>query len=175
MTKRAEIIQSEVANILAAAGVSFTAQLIGPTKQEDWECDEWRITFIAQHHSGGVLRAGGEEFDYFTGTGHRVDTQTSKLAKITLQNVSRNSIAWHDACKLMEPKTPHPADVLHSIILDSCASKMTFAEWCGDYGYDTDSRKAFATYDACQQQTDKLRRIFKPGTIQALSEALQDY
>jgi hypothetical protein len=50
-------------------------------------------------------------------------------------------------------------------VLDSIASdargvvEQDFRDWCGDYGYDTDSIKALKTFKACQKIADKLRRF----------------
>lgn len=73
------------------------------------------------------------------------------------------------------PTPPHAADVLYSLLLDSSAAEMTFASWCAEFGYDTDSRKALDTYLACQENADKLARIFDHTTREQLREALQDY
>lgn len=73
------------------------------------------------------------------------------------------------------PTPPHAADVLYALILDSDAAQMTFAAWCDEYGYDTDSRKALDTYLACQDNADKLARIIDHTTREQLREALQDY
>jgi len=73
------------------------------------------------------------------------------------------------------PAPPHAADVLYALILDSYAAEMTFASWCAEHGYDTDSRKALTIYLACQENADKLARIFDHTTREHLREALQDY
>src|SRR5688572_11046040 len=54
---------------------------------------------------------------------------------------------------------PSLADVLQCLALDAtdydgCRS---FEDWCGDYGYDSDSRKAEATWRQVESQTRKLR------------------
>lgn len=55
--------------------------------------------------------------------------------------------------------TPDLADLLYCLLLDSSASDQSFDDWCGDLGYDTDSRKALETYLACQNAGSKLRSI----------------
>ena len=52
-------IRSKVDEILSSAGIKFTVRLVGETKRDDWECDQWRVSF------------GKFETDYYTGTGHR--------------------------------------------------------------------------------------------------------
>ena len=64
-------------------------------------------------------------------------------------------------------------DVLYSLISDSQACEMSFDEWCSDFGYNTDSRKALETYLLCQSNTKKL---VKAGIdISKERERLQDY
>lgn len=54
---------------------------------------------------------------------------------------------------------PTAADVLSSLAMDASSADQDFESWCGDYGYDTDSRKAERTYKAVQAATTKLRRF----------------
>lgn len=56
---------------------------------------------------------------------------------------------------------PKCVDVLNAVLLDASGIDGTsFDMWCGDYGYDTDSRKAHETYLACLKECDDLRRVF---------------
>lgn len=54
--------------------------------------------------------------------------------------------------------TPTVADVLNCIQSDN-TGEQTFEEWCGDLGYDTDSRRALATFQACVDQERKATRF----------------
>lgn len=47
----------------------------------------------------------------------------------------------------------------------------SFDEFCSEFGYSTDSRKAFATHKACLAQTEALLRIFPRETAR---NALQE-
>jgi hypothetical protein len=47
-------------------------------------------------------------------------------------------------------------------------SPGTFEEWCGEFGYDTDSRKAEATYRAVCEQWLNLSRMYTPEQLDAL-------
>lgn len=71
------------------------------------------------------------------------------------------------------PKPPTLDDVLYSLVMDSSAAQESFEEWCGNYGYDTDSRSALDTYLQCQESYHKL---IKAGIdINKEQERLQDY
>jgi len=47
--------------------------------------------------------------------------------------------------------------VLDCLASDASGADETFEYWCGNFGYDTDSRRAEKTYKAVQRQTAKLR------------------
>lgn len=68
------------------------------------------------------------------------------------------------------------ADVLACLALDaSVLDSGGFEEWASEYGCDTDSRKAEATYRACLEVALKLRAALGEGGLQALREAAADY
>ena len=54
---------------------------------------------------------------------------------------------------------PTAVEVVNSLVLDSSVRHETFSEWCADFGADTDSRKALATYLTCQDGYAKLRKL----------------
>lgn len=59
---------------------------------------------------------------------------------------------------------PTAADVLSCLVSDASSfeSARSFEEWCGDLGYDTDSRKAERTYKACGDIAHRLRVFLGP-------------
>lgn len=70
---------------------------------------------------------------------------------------------------------PKLADVAHSHLMDGDAffSGETFEEWCHDYGYDSDSRKAYDTWKSCDESGRLLQR--SGLNIDKLREILEDY
>jgi hypothetical protein len=54
---------------------------------------------------------------------------------------------------------PTAEEVLECLALDAVDNNQTFADWCAEYGYDTDSRRAERVYHACLKSTEKLRRF----------------
>lgn len=54
-------------------------------------------------------------------------------------------------------KAPNAAEVLDCLASDASGATGSFEDWCSDYGYDTDSRKAEKTYKIIQRQSGKLR------------------
>ena len=121
--------------------------------------DHWLVMFR--------LPAGGatETVDYYTGLGHR------KLLTERLRNWHKNILAsdpanWCDLKAYREyvehdsrPVAPKLDDVFYSLSIDAEALGMSFEDWASDLGYDTDSRSAFATYEACQKAAKQLIRI----------------
>lgn len=149
---------------LTEIGVAYSVQGAGVgMKRDGWECDGWRAAFTK-----GDLR---EEFDFYTGTGHRVIT-----GRPIDPNINPRSIAygqWERAN--VRPFAPFAASVLCSLVLDSSAADQSFRNWCADLGYDSDSIKALNTYNACCDIAEKLLRIFTREQINHISEILQDY
>ena len=56
---------------------------------------------------------------------------------------------------------PNAATVLDCLASDASGveSSRGFEDWCGDYGYDVDSRKAERTFKACEKVARNLRRL----------------
>lgn len=73
--------------------------------------------------------------------------------------------------------TPQLDGVIHSLVSDGAAffDAESFEDWCSNFGYDTDSRKAFETYNECVEAGRKLRQAFKAEEIEQLREAAQDF
>jgi hypothetical protein len=46
----------------------------------------------------------------------------------------------------------------------------SFENFCGDYGYDIDSRKAYKTYKAVLKEWKNVERLFTPEQIELLQE-----
>lgn len=73
--------------------------------------------------------------------------------------------------------SPTLLDVFNSLLSDGSPEfdAEDFEGWAGNFGYDTDSRKAFGIYQACCEVGKALRRAFKPAEIETLRKAAQDY
>ena len=66
----------------------------------------------------------------------------------------------------LKPKKPSAYDVLAAI---TKYDPGTFENFCGDFGYETDSRKALKTYLAVQEEFNAVNRLFH-GCLDELSE-----
>lgn len=61
--------------------------------------------------------------------------------------------------------------VLSCLALDASALPLTFEDWCAEYGYETDSRQAFAIWEACCNTARQLYALgFSDDELQKLRE-----
>lgn len=161
-----EAIREKIAQILSAANVEFSARYVGETKRDQWECDAWRVTIKGARSQ--------YESDYFSGLGHRAKPGAAVERSIRYRygKSAERTQEWRDACK---PVPPDAAGVLWSLLIDSSAENIGFADWCDQYGFSADSIKALKTYHACQETARNLRLVFTHAQTAELSEALQDF
>lgn len=159
-------IEQSVADYLKSIGVEYSAGHIGTPRTPMGgknPMDAWVIT----------LQRGTstyEEFSYFTGLGHR---KVPKSLKAPYWMKGRELSKWNE--QNAKPVKPNAAGPLYSFVMDASACEMSFGQWCDEYGYNTDSRKAESTYQSCQEQTDKMRRILSRAEIDHIQFLLQDY
>lgn len=144
--------QIAVNECLARFGVSFEVKSVAPSRgfgPQPIDRDGWKC--FPWHVTFQTDVRPGKCFttDYFTGVGI----------------VNERGVA----------SRPVAADVLHSLLLDGQAAHMSFDDWCGEYGYDTDSMKAFRTYEACCKVGRDLERVLTREQCDELSALLQDY
>ncbi len=59
----------------------------------------------------------------------------------------------------MLTKEPTAADVLSCIVRDAEAGEQDFADFCADFGYDQDSRRAERTWKTCRSMAPRVRRF----------------
>lgn len=76
----------------------------------------------------------------------------------------------------MTRHTPIPQlrDVLYALSVDS-SFFGSFEDWCGDFGFDTDSQKALKMYEACMKTRHKLLEAFGTQGFETLVALFQDY
>lgn len=160
-------IKNQVAELLNQSGVNYSTVYRGERRDAlggTQSMDSWGVSF---DKSGSAMQS----FDFYTGLGWRGPAPKHLYGPAP----RRGTLAWSKLEKQRKPIAPHAADVLHSLILDSSACDQSFNDWCGDFGYDTDSRKALDTYLACQESGTKLRKVFSGAQLEKLRELLQDY
>lgn len=151
----------KVDEALAAMGVKFTARYIGETvKWEAQTVDHYRV------------KIGAYETDFHQGLGLR-----GPAPKPTDGGPApRSGTLMHAQLEAQrKPIPPTAAAVLYCLLSDMEAIDQSFTDWASDFGYDTDSRKALATYEACCDIGRELRKVFTPTQRADLRGLLQDY
>jgi hypothetical protein len=90
-------------------------------------------------------------------------------------NQSRQTEVFASFAKLTEPILPTLTDVLYALNSDaqSVCHGQTFEDFCADFGYDDDSRKAEGIFNACRDTWCALIRL--GADFDELSELFQDY
>lgn len=189
-------IEQSVEDYVKSCGISWSVQYCGFRKDSDWHHDAWRFAVIK-----GQLISDEITFDYKTGTGHRkaikedlTPNETFRRAETVAQSRRERIPFWIPAPGgynrnlkidkealakakeyIKEPVTPSIAGLIYSCLLDMSACEMSFDEWCKEYGYNNDSRKAFQIYQDCQEIGDKIKKLFDYNQREKLQELLQDY
>lgn len=67
-------------------------------------------------------------------------------------------------------ETPTVEDILNAVALDAMSGEDGFEEFCQEFGYDTDSRRAYATWEACVRMLNDLREFL--GSQELVNELL---
>lgn len=107
--------------------------------------------------------SNGENWNY-----HRVSVVNTKTGKHTRFDF------W---TSVMHPYLSNRYDVLNAFrcfVDDAISGNMTFREFCGEFGYNEDSRTAEKTWKACKKSGEKLRNIYD-GDIYDLINSLEDF
>jgi hypothetical protein len=145
---------------LAEWGIPYAAMLVCADYEHN--CDKYKVVL------------GYQSFDYYQGVGHRVATwgvvSNKRLVRSGKSVKGGKNHAYLIYCIL-----PTSASVLHSLLLDAQCGNDLFEDFCDNYGYDTDSRKAFNIYQSCQDTAIKLRKVFSYAQLEELNVILEDY
>jgi hypothetical protein len=65
----------------------------------------------------------------------------------------------------IQKKKPNPAEVLASVCREGLDADESFENWCSNFGYEEDSRKAESIYRACTDNGKKARRLLSPANF----------
>ena len=144
----------------------------------------------------------GQEFNYFEGLGHVFNTNHRLYNKIffedfkkailncePLPRVSNNgrTLTLKELSEVLTDRVdiskgifhaplihaPNIKYVLYCLSIDAEALDFNFEDWCGTFGYDSDSIKAKNIYDDCIENGLKLKRAGLD--IDSLQKYFEDY
>lgn len=97
---------------------------------------------------------------------------------ITVKNLKTGKRTSFDFwASIARPHLSTKDDILGAFrcFLDDCVCGLeSFEDFCADLGYDTDSRRAEATWKACRRSAEKFKRI-STDDIYDLINSLDDY
>lgn len=71
-------------------------------------------------------------------------------------------------------RDPNVADVVSSLVMDASSAYMDFNDFCSEFGCDTDSRSARATWRAVQSSGKKTQKLFG-SDFDTVLELMQEY
>ena len=66
---------------------------------------------------------------------------------------------WESIAKGRTETREDVLSALSCFLSDAMAGGMSFAEFCSEFGYDEDSRKAYRTWIACRKANEKAERV----------------
>jgi hypothetical protein len=95
---------------------------------------------------------------------------------IVRNRTSGKRVSFYFWASLAQPELRSPSDLrgaFECFLSDAIAGKQSFEDFCGDFGYDADSRKAEQAWKACSKASDKADRLIDGdlyGTANALRE-----
>lgn len=97
--------------------------------------------------------------------------------RVTVTNAENGARTSFDFwASIAHPELDKEYDVLNAFycfISDAISGDMDFSEFCSEFGYDEDSRKAEKTWKSCKRSAEKMARIYG-GDIYDLSNELQE-
>lgn len=90
--------------------------------------------------------------------------------KCTIIGPNRRKLTTYFSQGAAHTSEPTAADVLDCLASDASGAEnaRSFEDWCSEYGYDTDSRKAKRTYKVIQRQSESLKRLLGPELYETL-------
>ena len=89
---------------------------------------------------------------------HRLaSARATKIRKLLNSRIAEDHRAGMEQAFALA--NPSLASVLWSLVNDTRAGEETFPNFCSEFGYDEDSRAAFATWQACQDNAAKFRAV----------------
>ena len=81
------------------------------------------------------------------------------LATDYFQGSAFNKTRRADGKTINEPRDPVAADVLACLLADIQGGDLSFENWCGEYGFDVDSRKSYTVWTQCLAMAPKVRAL----------------
>lgn len=65
---------------------------------------------------------------------------------------------------------PTVDSVIECLVMDALAGQDDYDDFCGNFGYDEDSREAHKTWKSCKKINEKIQRVLDHEELQAVAE-----
>lgn len=171
--------------LLARLGIDYKAvfvpQSASRNSAETMPSLNWRVTLKRRGHTFAT--------DYMQGIGHvprpasfhvpgdaRLWERDERAKSAADGKYVKGAYRFDGAFNLrVTLPAPALADVLYCLLSDGEATEYGFEEWCANFGYDADSRKAEKTYYVCVDTGRALERLFTGDALRELRDAFTDY
>ena len=96
---------------------------------------------------------------------------------ITVTNTeTKHKISFEFWGSIIKPEVKTEDELLNAFycfISDAVSGTYSFNEFCGEFGYDEDSRTAEKTWKSCKKSLEKLNKIYN-GDVYDLANELQE-
>ncbi|PZO72311.1 MAG: hypothetical protein DI640_13130 [Sphingomonas taxi] len=141
----------------------------------------WKVTLT--HNGKPVVEADYTAGAYYLPSYKRLEKDRKKLWADKILRLEAETgkphreFSWGDGpvpgSKIIQPNR---LDVVNALLSDGAAiDYATFEDWASEFGYDSDSIKAKATYDECLSIGLRLRASLGDTLLAKLREAFADY
>lgn len=197
-----EVKNEKIDTYIATLKVEYEAEFVPISQSRNadgkWLSLNWKIKLgrkrgdltgwqLITDYGQGIAHAPGYEHSW-NQSGHQTEyfkivAEKGRTAGV-LPKLSNGKVDWYEAKDFHGYKTgkwrpiPPPLlrDILYSLISDSDVIDYAgFEDWAGNFGYETDSRKAEETYKACMDIALKLRALIGEKAMSELRVLFEDY
>ncbi len=179
-------IDEEIHSLGLTVVAEFVPFSISRSKNCKYKSLNWRVTLLKSGHhvltcdySAGTAHcpANSKAFNFENGKPDAYSKLRAINSECETGLVAKEVLGSGFVCtSSIKIPAPDPTDVIYSLVMDAVVlDSGGFEDWCGEYGYDTDSRKAFETYEECLDHALKLRAGIGELALSTLNKAFADY
>lgn len=178
--------KQEIAALIQSFGITYKAVFVPFSQSRNKNEKHFSLNWLV------TIERGSQSIttDYMQGIGHLAGYSHAAASKLAEYNnvkhaaesgkwdARHNKAGFRTTPQLYWNKIPAPelVDVMYSLVMDSDVLNYSgFEDWASNFGYDTDSREAEKTYQACLKIALELRAMIGNSGIEKLQEAFQDY
>lgn len=129
----------------------------------------------------------GQSFDYMMGVGHAKEPQAGLRFHVCGEHTDNIPKDWRTSRTVFATEfrsiwfndaKSHPTvdlpSVVECLLSDAQSGSLSFEHFCSEFGYDSDSRSAQATHNACRDNLCKMVQAFGFSGLAALERSLSE-